>query len=137
MDVGGFPPHHAEKTDFIFLFRQRSQGDPAAIRGQPAKQPGLGDLEKRIGYSNGLTNDLPIKNSGRAGTAPIEGRARQFLRLARDQSAAPFCQGGETTATQAAETRLAMHDPEVDILRRKQCLELPSDSAWNIADNGW
>ena len=64
MNVGGFPPHGVQKTEFSIGSTQRSQLNAGAVRCEAANDPASPKLDERIGTANGTIDDGLVKNLG-------------------------------------------------------------------------
>ena len=66
MDVGGFPSHGVEQTQFGIGATQGGEFDAGAVRAEAADDPASAQLDERIGTTDGAVDDGLVENFRRA-----------------------------------------------------------------------
>ena len=70
MDVGGFPSHGVQQTEFGVGAAQGSEFDAGAVRAKAANDPAAAQLDKGIGTADGTVEDGLVENFGWAFVLP-------------------------------------------------------------------
>ena len=110
VNVCGFPAHRMKQIEFIFRLGQRSQRNAAAIRCQSAQEPMPGYPDERVGDSNGLIDNLLVKDRGpaRRGLLPMRRRHPKFFGFPCNSAPLPLSQCSKTPPSQAPQPSLAV-----------------------------
>ena len=117
MDVGSLPSHRVEKVKRRRRLTHGHDFDAGTVRAEAANDPAAAQLHKRVGTTNGATDDGLVENFRWSGViaGPVAGGGNQSFGFAGDASAVPLGDGDETLVPEAAESSNAVRNAEGNV----------------------
>src|ERR1700733_6947610 len=122
MDVGGFPSHSPEQSEFDVRCAQGSEFNTRAVRGQAANDPAPTQLEKRIRAAHGAVDDGLVKDISGPFVVlrPPCRRLDERFGFSGDVSAMPVGNGDIAGMTETAKSGNAVRQTIANAGRRQE-----------------
>ncbi len=121
MDVGGFPSHRVQETEFDVGSPQGGEFYAGTMRAETADDPTPAQLDKGIRAADSTIDDGLVEDFGRSAflrgvksLSPVGGRRDQCFCFARDPAAVPVRDGDIAGVSETAEPGCTVRETERD-----------------------